>query len=209
GGLIGTPDTRHYLTHDIYTLITAAMSDSFAKTHADQENAEGADGFDQFEEPATYAINIGDTVRYRNGIIVIKGINRDAQIQNLNKGKDDLLVGLQGEVISADGKQYEAEPLLVIKGGNSFDFGKDVEEQGLRLRFSNIMPTQDKLDLMGYYTPIPEKKWIVFKAIKFPYINLFWAGTIVMTIGFLLSIFRRNRDLKRDSQRSSASTASV
>src|SRR5690606_11253189 len=28
GGLIGTPDTRHYITHDIYTLITAAAADS-------------------------------------------------------------------------------------------------------------------------------------------------------------------------------------
>src|SRR5690606_34624857 len=98
GGLIGTPDTRHYLTHDIYTLITAAMSDTFARTSNESEE-EGRNSFDDYEEPAIYSINIGDTVRYRNGIIVVKGINRDATIQNLSKGKDDLFIGLNLEVI--------------------------------------------------------------------------------------------------------------
>jgi len=73
-----------------------------------------------------------------------------------------------------------------------------VNEQGLRFRFSNILPQKDKLEIMVYQKPLPEKKWIVFKAIKFPYINFFWAGTIIMTIGFIMSIFRRNKDLKRD-----------
>jgi len=34
------------------------------------------------------------------------------------------------------------------------------------------------------------------KAIEFPSINFFWSGTIIMVIGFLLSIFRRNKELK-------------
>lgn len=195
GGLIGTPDTRHYLTHDIYTLITAAMSDTFAKTATDAGESD-ANSFDNYEEPAIYAINIGDTVRYRNGYIVVTGVNRDASIENIPKGPDDLIVGLQVNVVAVSGEEYTAEPLFMIKDGNLYDFGKDVDEQGLRLRFTNIMPSQDKLELMVYQKPLPEKKWVVFKAIKFPYINLFWSGTIVMTIGFLLSIFRRNKDAR-------------
>jgi cytochrome c-type biogenesis protein CcmF len=195
GGLIGTPATKHYLTHDIYTLITAAMSDSFAKTRT-AENADEPDGYEQFEEPAVYEVNIGDTVRYRNGFIVVTGVNRDAKIENISRQGDDLIVGLQVKVHSSEGKEFESEPLFMIRGGNSFDFAKDVPEQGLRFRFSNILPSKDKLELMVYQKPLPEKKWIVFKAIKFPYINFFWAGTIVMTIGFLMSIFRRNREIK-------------
>jgi cytochrome c-type biogenesis protein CcmF len=48
---------------------------------------------------------------------------------------------------------------------------------------------------MVYQKPKPEKTWVVLKAIEFPYINLFWGGTIIMVIGFLLSIFRRNKEI--------------
>jgi cytochrome c-type biogenesis protein CcmF len=58
------------------------------------------------------------------------------------------------------------------------------------------LPQQNKLELTVFQKPKAEKKWIVMKAIMFPYINLFWGGAILMTIGFLLSIFRRNKELK-------------
>lgn len=192
GGLIGTPDTRHYLTHDIYTLITAAMSETHLLAQGSSEQV----GFDAYEEPAVYETNIGDTLRYRNGFIVVTGINRDATLENIPKGADDVIVGLTLKVHAADGSVYDAEPVFLIKDGTTYDFGKDVDEQGLRFRFSNIMPEKDKLELMVYQKPTPEKKWVVFKAIKFPYINFFWCGTIIMTIGFLMSIFRRNKELK-------------
>lgn len=197
GGLIGTPDTKHYVTHDIYTLITAAMSNVHNQVG---QGPASEDTFEDFEEPAIYEVNVGDTLRYRNGFIVVSGINRNATIQNIQKGEDDVMVGLKLNVFAGDGKEFQTEPVFIIKGGNTFDFGKDVEEQGLRLRFTNIMPDKDKLELMVYQKSIPEKKWVVFKAIKFPFINLFWAGTIVMTIGFLLSIFRRNKDMRRKAK---------
>jgi cytochrome c-type biogenesis protein CcmF len=34
------------------------------------------------------------------------------------------------------------------------------------------------------------------KAIIFPWINLVWAGTIVMIVGFMISIIRRITDIK-------------
>ncbi|WP_262249618.1 cytochrome c biogenesis protein CcsA [Parapedobacter soli] len=192
GGLIGTPDTRHYLTHDIYTLITAAMSDSHTQAQGDASQG----SFEDFEEPAVYETNIGDTLRYRNGYIVVEGINRNATVQNIPRNEDDIIVGLKIKVHAASGETYSAEPVFFIRGGSTFDLFKDVEEQGLRFRFSNIMPQKDKLELMVYQKPIPEKRWVVFKAIKFPYINFFWCGAIVMTIGFLLSIIRRNKEVK-------------
>jgi len=192
GGLIGTPDTRHYLTHDVYTLITAAMSE----THLQAQGAEQQAGLDAYEEPAIYETNIGDTLRYRNGYIVVTGINRNATVENISKGEDDVVVGLNLKVFASSGEVYEAEPVFLIKDGATYDFSKDVNEQGLRFRFSNIMPEKDKLELMVYQKPVPEKKWVVFKAIKFPYINFFWCGTVIMTIGFLMSIFRRNKEIK-------------
>lgn len=193
GGLIGTPDTRHYITHDIYTLITAAAVDG----HQNQNKEQDKSGFEEYEEPATYEVNLGDTLRYRNGFFVIENVNRDAKLENMPKADDDVLFGLKIKVHAADGKNYDVEPIFLIKNGNVFDFHKDIEEQGLRFRFSNIKPSEDKLEIMVYQKPLPEKKWVVFKAIKFPYINFFWCGTIVMTIGFIMAIYRRSRESKR------------
>jgi cytochrome c-type biogenesis protein CcmF len=36
-------------------------------------------------------------------------------------------------------------------------------------------------------------RYITLKAYKFPYINVLWLGTIVMVIGFLMSMFYRVR----------------
>src|SRR3546814_7184848 len=103
---------------------------------------------------------------------------------------------LKVKVHAADGETYEAEPGFLIRDGNTCDLFKDVEVQGLRFRFSNIVPQKDKLELMVYQKAVPEKRWVVFKAIKFPYINFFWCGAIVMTIGFFMSILRRRKEIK-------------
>lgn len=193
-GLIGTPSTRHYITKDIYTIVTSAPKlDEPTEQH--DHGHEGHDANEGFEEPSTQMVNIGDTLRYKSGYIVVKGVNRNATLQNMPLANGDLLFALQLEVHAVSGEVFEADPKYLIKNGNSFDFAKDVNEQGLRLRFTKIVPDKG-VELMIYQKALPEKKWVVMKAIEFPYINFFWCGTIIMTVGFLLSIFRRNKELK-------------
>ena len=188
--IIASPDTKHYLFHDIYTHVS-----SVPLKEEDHEEHDGHSDDESYEKPLTYEINVGDTVRFREGYILVKGINRDAQIQNIPLGERDIAIGLQLEV-NADGKVYPSEPVYLLKDGSKFDFGKKVDEKGLKFRFTNVFPDKNKLELMVYQKPKPEKTWVVLKAIEFPYINLFWGGTIIMVIGFLLSIFRRNKEIK-------------
>ena len=188
--IIASPDTKHYLFHDIYTHVS-----SVPLKEEDHEEHDGHSDDESYEKPLTYEINVGDTVRFREGYILVKGINRDAQIQNIPLGERDIAIGLQLEV-NADGKVYPSEPVYLLKDGSKFDFGKKVDEKGLKFRFTNVFPDRNKLELMVYQKPKPEKTWVVLKAIEFPYINLFWGGTIIMVIGFLLSIFRRNKEIK-------------
>jgi len=192
-GLIGTPSTRHYLTKDIYTIVTSAPKLDDPEEHG--HDHEGHDPNEEYEEPSTQLVNIGDTLRYKNGFIVVKGVDRNATLQNMPLASGDLLFALQLEVHAVTGEVFEADPKYLIKNGNGFDFAKNIDEQGLRLRFTKIVPDQG-MELMVYQKPLPERKWIVMKAIEFPYINFFWCGTIIMTIGFLMSIFRRNKELK-------------
>jgi cytochrome c-type biogenesis protein CcmF len=189
-GLIASPDTKHYLFHDVYTHLSSIAppeENHDHEGHTDEEN---------YLDPSTHEVNIGDTVRYKTGFIVVKGINKDAKIKDISLNQNDIAVGMALEVNTPDGK-YDAEPIYLLKAGQQpVDFGKNVDQAGLKLRFTKIDPAKKTLELMVYQKKPEEKKWIVLKAIVFPYINLFWAGSIIMVVGFLLSIFRRNKELK-------------
>ncbi len=196
-GLVGTPSTRNYVTKDIYTIVTAAPKIEALLNKDEVHDHEDHSPYEDYEEPATYQVELGDTLYYRSGYIVVKKVNRNATIQNIPVAAGDLAVGLQLEVHANNEQSYEAEPIFLIKNGMTYDFEKDLHEQGLKFRFTNIKPDENKLELMVYQKPPAERKWIVMKATEFPYINFFWGGTIIMTIGFILAIVRRAKDAKR------------
>jgi cytochrome c-type biogenesis protein CcmF len=186
--IVASPDTKHYLFHDIYTHV------SMVALNEEHDDHEGHDA-EKYETPVAHEVQLGDTVRFKKGYIVVKEINRNAKIQDIVLSGNDVAVGMKLEIF-ANNKTYNAEPIFLLKGGNKFDFGKTVEGAGLKLNFSNIYPSKQKLELTVAQLKPAERKWIVMKAIEFPYINLLWGGTIIMVVGFLLSIFRRNKELK-------------
>ena len=84
----------------------------------------------------------------------------------------------------------------MIRGKSVFDFARTVDDVGLKLRITKIIPEKSKVEITVYQQPENKKPWIVMRALDFPYINFLWSGTAIMIIGFLLSIFRRNKELK-------------
>ncbi|GGG99500.1 cytochrome c biogenesis protein CcsA [Mucilaginibacter phyllosphaerae] len=197
GGMSSSPDTRHYLFHDLYTHITMTNVISTAPQEQEASHAEAEDK--EYDAPVAHEIAIGDTMTYREGIIVLKGLNKNATLHNIPLTDKDIAVGAQLEVIS-HGKTYQTEPVYMIKGRAVFDFGKKLEEPGLKLRFTKIIPgktpADGKVEIMVYQQPESKKKFIVMKAIEFPYINFLWAGTIIMILGFFMSILRRNKEVE-------------
>ncbi|MES2455302.1 MAG: cytochrome c biogenesis protein CcsA [Bacteroidota bacterium] len=189
-GLIASPDTKHYLTYDIYTHITSAP----VKEEDDHESHEGHSEEENYKAPRVVNVSIGDTLHTSSGVVTVKAINSKPEAKNLVIAKGDLAVGLPLEV-EVSGKIYKTEPIFLVKGNNMFDFARNIEELGLRFRFTKILPAQGKMELQVYEKPQQAKDWVVFKSIEFPYINLYWVGTIVMVIGFLLSIFRRQKEV--------------
>lgn len=189
-GLIASPDTKHYLTYDVYTHITSAAIKKEAhddhEGHSDDEN---------YKAPRILKVAVGDTIHTSSGIVTVKALNNKPTAKDLVLAKGDFAVGLPLE-INASGKIYNTEPLFLIKGNNTFDFARKVEELDLKFRFTRVLPDEKKVELQIYEKPQQAKDWIVFKAIEFPFINLYWAGTIVMVIGFLFSIFRRRKEAK-------------
>ncbi len=195
-GLISSPDTKHYVFKDMYSYVSIAWPMKFQEDQLAESDGHAANNEDkEYAKPVTHEMNIGDTIRYRAGLIILKALNKNAKVRDIPMAKNDVSVGAQLEVQS-NGKVFLTEPIFMIKGGNKFDFSKKVDSADLKVRFSNILPEKGKLEITTYVKPEGEKPYIVMKAIEFPSINFFWSGTIIMVIGFLLSIFRRNKELK-------------
>ncbi|RZL40953.1 MAG: cytochrome C biogenesis protein, partial [Pedobacter sp.] len=188
-GLIASPDTKHYLTSDIYTHITSAAQKQ--EEHGDHE---GHTEEENYKAPRILSVKAGDTIHTSSGILTVGQLNAKPVVKDLKVGEGDLAVALPLEV-NVSGKLYKAEPLFMVKGNNTFDFARKIEELGLRLRFTKIIPEEGKFEIQVYEKPQQAKDWLVFKSIEFPYINLYWVGTIVMVVGFVISIFRRKKEL--------------
>lgn len=195
-GLVASPSTRHYLFHDIYTHVSMANIKEAEAGAEEDDHAHGEEDDKSYEPAKTETAKIGDTIRYKNGVIILKGLNRQAKLQNMPLAKGDVAVGAMLEIHQLDGKTFNSEPVFLIKGQNRYDFSKTVDKAGLKLRFANILPDDGKVELMIYEKKPIAKPYIVMKAIEFPYINFFWAGTIIMIIGFFMSIRRRSAELK-------------
>jgi len=189
-GLIASPDTKHYLTYDVYTHITSAAIKQ--ESHDDHE---GHSDDENYKAPRIVKVSVGDTIHTSSGIITVKDLNRKPVAKDLVLGQGDYAVGLPLEV-NAAGKVYNTEPIFLIKGNNTFDFARKIDELDLKFRFAKVLPDEKKVELQIFEKPQQAKDWVVFKAIEFPFINLYWAGTIVMVVGFLLSIFRRRKEAK-------------
>ena len=189
-GLIASPDTKHYITHDVYTHITSAPESKEA--HDDHEGHSEAENY---KAPRILNVKEGDTIHTSSGIVTVKALNLKPTAKQLVLAANDVAVGMPLEV-NLDGRMFKTEPIFLVKGNNTFDFARNIDELGLRFRFTKILPDQNKAELQVYEKPQQAKDWVVFKSIEFPYINLYWVGTIVMVIGFLISIVRRKREIK-------------
>ena len=190
-GLIASPDTKHYFTRDIYTHITSAPLEK----EADHEEHEGHSDDENYKAPRILVLTPGDTVHVSGAILTVKALNAKPEAKDLKLDPKDLAVGLPLEV-NLNGKIYKTEPIFLVKGNNTFDFGRKLDDLGLKFRFSKILPEKGQVELMIYEKPQQAKDWVVFKAIEFPFINLYWLGTIIMVIGFFMSILRRRKEVK-------------
>ncbi|MDB5031232.1 cytochrome c biogenesis protein CcsA [Mucilaginibacter sp.] len=193
-GLISSPDTKHYLFSDLYTHVNMSNAITVGEGTAEAGHDE-ADDDKNYETPLVYEVSPGDTIRFREGYMILESIAKKDHISDITLTDKDIAIGAKLHVVSHD-KSYEAEPVYMIRSNNAFDFARKVDDAGLKLRFTKVIPQKNKIEVTLYQQPESAKKWIVMRAIKFPDINFLWSGTIIMVIGILLSIFRRNKELK-------------
>lgn len=190
-GLIANPDTRHYLTKDIFTHVS-----SVADKSKDNES----------EQLKEIELAPGDTAITSGSFVVLKRINPNPVAINYVPAEGDIAASAQLEVIDMQGKKYTAEPIYYIRNSVENNVVAEIEGMNMTIKFEKILPDKGKIKLAIVERNRPVD-FIILKAIIFPYINLLWLGCLIMTVGFIISVVHRYQQGR--SQKTKLATGSV
>ena len=174
-GFSNNPDSRHYWNKDIFTYISA------------NNTMEAAPDTAQFRK---YNVKQKDTIFYSGGYMVLNKVSINPTDTRHTIKPNDTLIVADLTVFSADTMKYRATPAIFWKGADSRFIFDTVFAQNLAIGFTSVNNDTHAIEIQvkesGRMTP-----FVALKAYEFPQINLLWAGTIIMTLGFAVSIRRR------------------
>jgi len=175
GGILPNPDTRHYLTYDVYTHIT-----SLPKPNDDSIS---------WQNVKEFTIEKGDSIITANGVVYFTGVEqgdgKSIGLKNTTLAKANLKIK-RGKTM------LEANPIFGINANTYFSIREEVAEAGLRFGFE-VRPSENgsPTAVLELAETTPQPKFIVMKAIVFPYINFLWLGTVMMVVGFGIATWNR------------------
>lgn len=178
-GLVANPSSKHYLTRDVFTFITSAI-DPAKKTDTASYR--------------TYTINKGDSIYTNNGYMIFEGFDMHVNDPRYEAKPNDIAVTAKLSLYDVNGLVKKLAPVYYIRDQYENYIEDTLKDVGLYTRLSRILPednaTNARAEIMVKQIN-PKDDYIVLKAMVFPYINVLWLGTLVMVIGFLLSIWNR------------------
>ncbi len=178
-GLISSPDTRHYLTKDIYTHVTSVP---------DKEKMAADVGVFELDTVA-----VGDTFYTAKSFVILEKMIPQVAVPNLELSENDISVGAQLRAQTLEGAVYNARPVYVIKGNVPVMVADSIAEIGATFRIERILPEEQKI-VLGISEKDFDSDFIILKAITFPYINVLWLGCFIMVAGFTISMVRRAKE---------------
>lgn len=168
------PDTKSYLTKDVFTYVSYALSD------------------EKITDTATFSIKeLGesDTTFYSNGMIILNEVIKNPVNEKYNFKPSDVALMADLHIISKDSMHYRARPLLQVDEFGLVHTDDTVYVQNLFLRFEGV--TEGRKIKLGVKESDRPIDYVTVKSYVFPFINLVWAGLIIMAIGIVMSMIKR------------------
>jgi cytochrome c-type biogenesis protein CcmF len=175
-GMSANPAAKHYLSKDIFVYISAYELNKQADTASYR----------------SVTIKQGDTIYYSNGLIVFNKVERNPQ--ELSGGKfnsNEQSLFFNFTVQSKYGRQYTAMPGLAFKDSSLRLIPDTVPQENLALRFNKLVNPKNNTIEIGIKESSAVSDLITLKVYEFPWIIILWIGVIIMSLGFVLAIYKR------------------
>ncbi|MBI1307614.1 MAG: cytochrome C biogenesis protein [Bacteroidetes bacterium] len=185
-GLMPSPDTRHYLLKDIYTHVSSVPE------HAESE--------DFWEDQEVHNMAIGDTIVVNRSIIILEGVEIILG-GSISKDLNGHVLQVATLKVMFGDSVWWSKPVFGVKDGiSSYNMYSIVNTAGLRFNYFPPEKTAEETGGKALHRIVTETqppRYIIMKAIVFPYINFLWFGTIIMIVGFGVAIYRRKSETKK------------
>ncbi|WP_194776451.1 cytochrome c biogenesis protein CcsA [Pararhodonellum marinum] len=170
-GLISSPDSKRFLSKDLYTHISAIN---------DYEDPE-------WKEDEWYEISPGEQVFISDFVTNFEGGEVITEVEGFELEEGDIAVKAKLIVLDNDIRK-PLEPIFLIRGSQVGRIPVIDNDLGVKVTLENILPEENKFVFkVNRY----QKDYVVMKAMVKPHINILWAGTIIMLFGFSVAIYRR------------------
>lgn len=180
GSIISHPSRKIYWNQDIYV---------FTSSLPDPKNLE--------PKYHTFNMQVGDTAKMGDTKLTLARIANLSQQQGLEQ-YDIAAAAFVLAITENPADTFLARPVFTIQGNSPGMLPDEIPELGMDLAFVNIQPEKNMVTLQIRQVD-PQADFIVIKAIAKPFINLLWLGTFVLTAGFLISIYRRVQENRKQS----------
>jgi len=128
-------------------------------------------------------------------------MERIESIPNIFLGPNDVAVKAVIEIEGENGI-YIAEPIYMIKDQMAGQIPFSIDDLAVRLTIESIHPETNSFSF-GVQTT--QKDWIIMEAVEKPLINILWLGTLLLTIGLVIAIYRRYDEFTRVRDKSPGS----
>ena len=181
-GLMANPDAKHYLTHDIFTYITSLPDPSKVK-----------------EDTSTFRtedLRPGDTAFYSRGFVILEDISSTKEVPGIEFGSGDSASVATVKILSKTSSIYTVKPTVINMKGGVYSKPDTVIQESLVLQLQKVEGGKVTLGLKESDSVM---QYVTLKAYKFPFINVLWIGTILMVIGFFISMAWRIQTNRKKS----------
>ncbi len=175
-GISNNPDAKHYWNRDIFSYINHS-----SKLQEGEDTAKFVSS----------SVRPGDTIFYSNGFMTLDRVTLNPNNERYKFTPADTAIMAEITVHSSNGRKLKANPVYQLKN-NQVKYTIDtVFAEGLAVGLSRVADAQRiEISVKDSTKLVP---FVALKVLRFPFINLVWLGTILMILGFVMSITRRIR----------------
>lgn len=180
-GLISSPDNKKYWDRDVFTYVTKTLDKSSVPDTM---------------QYTKQTVKPNDTLYFKNGYLIYRGINKNVNNPNYIPEQGDIALSTQLDAYNLDGKTNSVEPVYFIRGNMQNRLEDTLHDYNLFVRIAKINMDKENTVDIEFKQPAAENDYVVMKAIVFPHINILGIGTVIMTLGSILALFRRLKQTK-------------
>jgi cytochrome c-type biogenesis protein CcmF len=176
------PSTKRLWDRDIFTHVSSVPIDTLIK------NTQKAE------------IAVGDTMFTKRHIVVLSAMDSAAGPE-----KGQILIRAYLDVFDFDTSRSALSvtpSVLIDTAGKKLvsTFSDSLKAYAYGFHIEKLLPEKSGI-MLRVEEADNNDRYIIMKAIEFPFINILWLGCVVMVIGFFFSIVRRVEENKKSSSR--------